>query len=306
MKLSALCVLLCGMSGCEKVVKFKVDDITPYVVVLSEPVADSMVSVSLKYSRFFLSNKEFRCVDDAQARLLQNGNAVSLLKASDGQYVFDCRPKAGDSLELLLNVPKYEPIHAVTRVPQQPSVEAVLTVDTTYEYSYRCQLKVKIHDPLGANYYRLFVEYSDWYLESDGKGDVDTVYVPNEAVLSTQDKVFTDVSSLDYLLNAGNSTVYDTYFLFSDELFNGREYVMTFDFDIYDCKYQNIIEKHPMYLRMSALSADMYRYRRTRDAYSNNEDFLSEPVQIYCNIDGGIGIFAASAETKVELKPVYK
>ena len=296
-----LCSLLLGLCGCEKVVEFKPEDITPYVVVMSRPVADSLVSVKLSYSQFFLSNREFEPVKDARIRLLRNGSAVSLLEAAEGMYTFDCRPQAGDSLELHLDVPSYAHIHAGTRVPQKPSVEAELLVDTLADYVYRCQLKVKIHDPAGSDFYRLSVDGWDWYVSAV---DEDTVYIPVSLGLSTNDMVFTDVSSLDYLLEGGETEVYGQQFLFSDELFNGRVYTMTFSFDMYELPYD--FKNHPLVLKISSFSKDLFRYQRTKEASFNGMDFLSEPVQIYCNIDGGIGIFAASANEKIILVPVYR
>lgn len=300
--LFCLCGLLLGLCGCEKIVEFKPKNITPYVVVMSRPVADSLVSVELSYSQFFLSNWEFEPVKDAQIRLLRNGTAVSLLDAAEGSYTFDCRPQAGDSLELHLDVPSYAPIHAGTRVPQKPSVEAELLVDTSDVYRCRCQLKVKLHDPAGADFYRLSVDCWRWYINPKG----DTVYVPDYVVLYTNDMVFTDVSSLDYLLDGGETEASERRFLFSDELFNGRTYTMTFSFDIYDYDVPYDFKMHPLQLRVASFSKDLYRYQRTKEASYSNIDFLSEPVQIYCNIDGGIGIFAASANEKIELQPVYR
>ena len=289
-----------GLCGCEKVVEFKPGNITPYVVVMSCPAADSLVSVKLSYSQFFLSSRAFEPVKDAQIRLLRNGSAVSLLEAAEGMYTFDCRPQAGDSLELHLDVPSYASIHAGTRVPQKPSVEAELLVDTLSEYVCRCQLKVKIHDPSGADFYCLSVDGWEWYTQAVG----DTVYIPVSIGMSTNDMVFTDVSSLDYLLDGGDTEAYGQQFLFSDELFDGRVYTMTFSFDQYDVPYD--FRNHPLMLRMSSYSKDLYCYRQTKEASYNGIDFLTEPVQIYCNIDGGIGIFAASANEIIELHPVYK
>lgn len=296
-----LCSLLLGLCGCEKVVEFKPEDITPYVVVMSRPVADSLVSVKLSYSQFFLSNREFDPVKDARIRLLRNGSAVSLLDAAEGMYTFDCRPQAGDSLELQLDVPSYAHIHAGTRVPQRPSVEAELLVDTLSEYVCRCQLKVKIHDPSGADFYRLSVQGWDWYTRAIG----DTVYMPVPIGMSTNDMVFTDVSSLDYLLDGGETEAYGQQFFFSDELFNGRVYTMTFSFDMYEPLPYDF-KNRPLVLKMSSFSKDLYRYRQTKEASYEGIDFLTEPVQIYSNINGGIGIFAASADKTIELHPVYR
>lgn len=298
-KIICLCTIFTGMCGCEKVVEFKIDDITPQVVVMSKPVTDSIVSVQLTYSRFFLSNSKFRTVENAGIRLLRNGSALSLLKAEDGCYHFDCRPSAGDSLKLHLDVPGYAHICAATRVPQKPSVEAELIIDTSSnEYAYKCQLRVKIHDPSGENYYGLSVDNWSWFMNGSG----DTVYSPETAMLSTNDMVFTDVSSLDYLLDGGETYAYEHRFLFSDELFNGRDYVMNFNFDIYYWPDPS----HPLYLKINSLSKDLFRYQRTKESSNNSIDFFTEPVQIYGNIDGGLGIFAASANDKIKLTPIYK
>ena len=62
------------MSSCEKVVDFDPGDVSPYVVVVSKPVSDSLVSVYVGYSRFFLDNREFKGVDNATVTITSGSN----------------------------------------------------------------------------------------------------------------------------------------------------------------------------------------------------------------------------------------
>ena len=150
---------LIGLAGCEKVVEFKVDEVTPYVVLVSKPEADSMVRIKLSHSRFFLDGHSFRTIRNADVRLYATGRQTNRLSADDGEYFFDCLPQAGDTLDLQVLVPGYPMVQAGTRVPAEPDVEVL---ETAYDsLSQTCQVKVRIHDPQGKNYYRISFDGCD-------------------------------------------------------------------------------------------------------------------------------------------------
>ncbi|MBR4492865.1 MAG: DUF4249 family protein, partial [Bacteroidales bacterium] len=86
-----LCLLGIAVTGCEKIVEFDVDEVTPYVVAISRPEADSAVNINLSYSRFFLDGHPFRKISGADLRLYANGSQVNLLSSDEGHYLFDCR-----------------------------------------------------------------------------------------------------------------------------------------------------------------------------------------------------------------------
>ncbi len=92
-------------------------------------------------------------------------------------------------------------------------------------------------------------------------------------------------------------TFYDGnyYFIFDDALFDGEKITFDISMNLY---YFGIHELNPLVdnkliIRMYHLSKDYYLYKKTLDAYNSSfGSMFTEPVQIYSNIKGGIGIFA--------------
>ncbi len=137
------------------------------------------------------------------------------------------------------------------------------------------------------------------------------------ASISQDDVVFGNNSGLEPL-----ETSTFSYFLeFSDELFNGKQYGLRVSFNSHSAEYfdeketdygpgyPNGVEvkqpiKQELVFFLQSISKSYYLYLRTRSASMNMIDFLSEPVQIYSNVNGGIGIFGsyATAISRIELK----
>ncbi|MBR4511605.1 MAG: DUF4249 domain-containing protein [Bacteroidales bacterium] len=294
-----LCLLGIAVTGCEKIVEFDVDEVTPYVVAISRPEADSAVNINLSYSRFFLDGHPFRKISGADLRLFSNGSQANLLSTDEGQYLFDCRPQAGDSLAFHLFVPSYPMMQAGTRVPAEPDYEVETLYDSVAKF---CQVKVRINDPKGRNYYR--ISFDGWTREWSPASD--TIPKPYSMDFSTSDIVFTDATSIDYMLDQGETTVYGSKLRFSDALFDGKSHTMVFNIYFWDMNDFLKDPNYPYYVRLTSLSQERYRYENTIEQYNNNEfSFLSEPTQIYTNVQGGIGIFAASNTKKIEMKPTF-
>jgi hypothetical protein len=296
-----LCLLGIAVTGCEKIVEFDVDEVTPYVVAISRPEADSAVNINLSYSRFFLDGHPFRKITGADLRLYANGSQVNLLSSDEGHYLFDCRPQAGDTIAFHLYVPGYQMVQAGTRIPAEPDFEVVETIYDTF--TKECQVKVRLNDPAGRNYYG--ISFDGW-VKDEYMPTPDTMPRPYSMQFSTSDIVFTDATSIDYMLDQGETTVYGSYLRFSDALFNGSSHTMVF-YLYFPYRNDYLLDpEYPVYVRMTSLSYDRYRYENTIDKYNEEYSFLSEPTQIHTNVQGGIGIFAASNAKKIELKPVIK
>jgi len=52
----------------------------------------------------------------------------------------------------------------------------------------------------------------------------------------------------------------------------------------------------PVRLEVRSLSPELYRYIKTTETeVSDFDELFGEPIQVFCNIDGGIGIFGGSS-----------
>ena len=87
--------------------------------------------------------------------------------------------------------------------------------------------------------------------------------------------------------------------VFSDKIINGKKYSLTvdlytsFDMDPFSPYFR---DKSTFYFRLYSIPEAYYKYIQSLNLY--NAKFgkpLSEPVQVYSNITGGLGIFAGAA-----------
>jgi hypothetical protein len=97
----------------------------------------------------------------------------------------------------------------------------------------------------------------------------------------------------------------NAYNVFSDDLFDGKQYSLKFSINEYKDYYgegQKDIKKE-VYINLQTISKGYYLYLRTRDASDNSNDFFSEPIQIFNNVEGGIGILGSytSSVKKIDL-----
>lgn len=299
--------------GCEKVVEFDMGDIEPKVVVNSLVQMDSTISMKLTYSRFFLEggygNNAFRVIDNAAITLLRNGMPESVTGGLDGIYTSSCKPQPGDTLSLVVSVPGHEEITSGCRIPSKANYEVVdFEVDSNGRWGdIQCRLRLKINDVAGErNFYRISALGWDSYWDSISPRD------RMKITFECSDPVFGDATNIETVIDGGDNTRYGQELDFADTYFEGSSHVLTITFSIYDYLYYDggvhstLPSEWPIELFVTSISEELYRYSQTKNA-AEGELFglFSEPVQVYSNIKGGVGIFAAQTTDKCKLVPRY-
>ncbi len=310
------------MVSCEKKIEFEGEDVEPMVVVHGLNDADNPIVVNLCYSRpiyssFYVPNggDYFEAIDNANVTLTIDGSTVLTAADSAGRYSFAHTPQPGEHLVLDIEIPGKEPISAVADVMARPAVRNVESeLDADDEYTNFLEVSFDVTDKKAT---------SDYYavrLRMD-----DTVYTRNyddsgnlimEDTSTSSSYVY--YSCTDYLLNSntdiidvgivddptGQSSYEGTCMTFTDATFNGQTHhfkVKVAAYNLYDDYYgykgKDQTRTIGLYLEVSSMSRDLYLYRQTSAAYSDDEfqAILSEPVQIHSNIEGGIGIFGVSS-----------
>lgn len=321
------------LGACEKPVDFDPGEVKPYVVMISKPVSDSLMSVFVGYSRFFLDNRNFGTVTDATVTLSDGIGTYTgvydprgfLLPggyyyyeddywAGDsvfyGGYTFTLRPQPGDTLRLTAAVPGYDKmVSATTAMPRLPEVEVLdLVVDTgkgnyydeyggyysRSDYYYKVRFKVKSH---GNDYYSVSIKRTaGWVRGTYGIMYWDTVNMRN-VYFSVNDPLVNSHDLVD-AIDGYDGSFYGDEMAFSSELFQNGEHEFTAIFsvwpDIDGMDYVHI----PLQLEVKGLSKELYRYEQTsaNAEYDSFDGLFSEPVQVICNIDGGIGVFGGATK----------
>lgn len=308
--------------SCEKEIEFNGEISEPMVVLNSFISPDSIICANLTKSRFFLSNKSgFDYINNAEISVYVNGLFREKLNfKKDGTYQASFKPNAGDTVRLLVKVAGYDDVES-TAIIQHPS--NILTTEakkvekrreiyktgdeiSAYYLSGDCEFNVKIKDNAREqNYYRLVAKKRN-----------QTVY-NNDTITYEYDINFTlegfDNQSGDMIGIFDDGESRSKQHLITDELFNGKEFVLKFATDYaylevvpgYEeyYNYKNPSSSESVVINLQVITKDMYLYLKSKESADGIlVGFFTEPVQIYNNISNGIGILGAFTNNEYTYK----
>jgi len=300
--------LIFFFASCEKVIQFNGPVTDPIVVVNSFVTPDSVVVAEVSLSRFFLSSDAtFDMVNNATVSLLVNGIQKENLKfTSNGLYVGTYHPAVGDSISLLVQTPGKNNVSCSAVI--EPQVSMIFPPDTTSVITGASSPIVVVNKTTGVQdtIGNSFEKTLKFVLKFNDDSNVQNYYrlvVFTKTV--TPYGAFSDYTfSFDDIVsgNANNtvgpptSLTSNKYNVFSDDLFNGKQYPLTFSVQnnanvYYPGKSVPGTQKE-VYINLQSISKSYYLYLQTRASIKSNT-FFAEPVQVYNNVDGGIGILGS-------------
>jgi hypothetical protein len=303
------------LNSCEKVIEFNGIVTDPLVVVNSIVTPDLVVSAQVSMSRFFLSDSTtYNFVSNATVSLIVNGKQKENLKyTSKGTYVGTYKPVIGDSIQMLVQTPGENNVSCGTVIEPKSNIPSQSPVDTsrvlngtitpivsvtapangnpgsidTIGYAIGRTLKfvLKFTDnPAVQNYYRLVLQTR--------------TYTSATAYSSDYNFSFDDIVAGDTkdAVGAPTSLISNKYNVFTDDLFNEKQYPLSFsipdNINVYYPGYAKAKPKKEVYINLQSISKSYYLYLQTRAAIKINT-FFAEPVQVFSNVDGGIGIMGS-------------
>jgi hypothetical protein len=305
-------LMLLAAAACESEIKFKGSEAEPKTVIYSLLNPDSLVTVTIAESHaVFESRYEPRQITDASVRLYQDGELIETLTyvpvtilpdyyPGDGfsRYVsLSHKPVHGSTYRIEVDVDGLEGAWGETRLPVPVPVISVDTGSIIFEeYTGEVKIKVKFRDPAETdNYYRLTARaLTGTYL---GKPEVPydpffpvTVYDSDIGYGALSEPLIAPQQEDDmfgmYLRNDFN--------LFLDELINGKEYSLTLGYNYSRPLSIDHYEFIHAYFSLHAITRDIYLYLQSYSAQRQTIDnFLAEPVPVYTNVTGGLGVVGA-------------
>ena len=322
------------LGSCEKPLDFDPGEVSPYVVVISRPVNDSLMSVFVGYSRFFLDNRAYNTVTDATVTVTDGAGTYAgtyepncfvlnngyMVYDDDGEYwsdstfyggyTFTLRPQPGDTLRLQASVPGYDKmVSATTTIPQQPEVEVLeFVIDTgkgSYydEYGgyysndsryYKIRFKVKCQNP--DEFFSVKVQNSEYRRIHPTQNIYgwDTNYWENNYF--TVNDPLVNSSSIEDVIDGYDGSFNGEEMFFSSELFQNGEHEFTAIFSKWPTGSADY-DYMAVRIEVKSLTRELYRYEQTSKSaeYDSFDGLFSEPVQVICNIKGGIGVFGGAS-----------
>ena len=289
-------------ASCDVVVDLDIPEHEPVLVVNSILATDDSIKASISHSVGAFDASTISYVNNAAVEVYEDGTLLGLMDetASEGElgsvyeYHFNQMPTAGKTYAYEITHPAYEAVRAETKVPTEVQVtvpDVTLIAEEDWgERHYR--VRFSFNDAADANFYRLRLIISSSY------GTTFDYFESNDASIIASSGVQSD-----------GVTFYGDEALFDDDLFNGTEKEISFDlfdYKYYWFEYENEDETDLTFtLELSSVTESYYTYIRSLRAHYNNQDqflFAGEPVQVFTNIENGLGIFGAISVDTVTLK----
>jgi hypothetical protein len=247
---------------------------------------DSTIKATLSLSQSISKNYSFKKVNNALITLTQNGQPFGTLQnKGDGIYSLDSKPKEGSYYEITVQTKEYESLHAETKIPEKPHITYKLTDTIKHQYGveiyYFYSNTITINDHPGNNQYWL---YSIFYLRGNGYRFRLGYDVVDSPLIDDFNK------QIDATFPLGYDYLY--YLKIKDTENDGQALSISLPSRDRDSYFIMDTDEH----------YDKY-LKSTIKQRMNDDDHLlfNEPVQIYSNIENGLGIFGSAAITSFKL-----
>lgn len=281
------------LSSCEKIIEFNGKETAPVLVMNGLINADSTIHVQISKSRFFLDNEnEVTNIDNATVKLWINDiEKTPLSLGMDGNYYSGDTVKADDIIKITVSENSLGTISSTTIIPHKPLVESLdtfHTYKTSGDYKYRIlNFDLNVKDYSQAEDYYLVYGIKRTYYDKEKTG-----YYDNNLSLASNDVIFQDGKS-ESLTDIGSSD-YKAFCLFTDNIFNGKNYSLRFQANADDYIYYENGQPITYYFYLQKISKEWYLYLKTIQLVNSDLSFFAEPVQVYTNITNGLGILGAA------------
>ena len=272
-------------ASCDIVVDLDIPEHERVLVVTSILTTDSMINASISHSVGAFDASSISYVNNAIVEVYEDGVLLgemneevsfsSYMDELDSTYAynFNQNPVAGKIYSYEIAHSDYEAVRAETTVPAAVKLnvnDVTLLSEQDDEKHYR--VRFSFNDAPEDNFYRLRFRYQNEYY--DGFNDFES----NDAsMISTAD------------VQSDGATFYGDESLFDDEMFNGTEKEISIDFFVYNKPLEYTLE-------LTSVSESYYTYIRSLRAHYDNQDqfiFAGEPVQVFTNIENGLGVLGS-------------
>lgn len=289
--------------SCTKYLDFEGEGATPRLVMNGLMYADSVFVVHLSNSVGYVDNLSIEKLTNGEVQVFNaEGNLIeTLFHDGDGRYIGTQTAQAGQRYTITAEHAGFGSITANDRIPSPVTITSVDTFSVassgnTEFGTYSLHVSFTIDDPAATeNYYSVeALQYEDYYIEYVFNPDLntfepDTIWIDNPAYFRMSMVTTDPILINETPTGIAETEAFGNIFLFTDAVFNGSSRTITFRMENYNPGSDYVI-------RLSSLSHDFFRYQRTLDRYDySNGDPFAEPVLIFTNVSGGLGILGGTS-----------
>ncbi len=284
--------LLLVLSSCEKEIEFKGKELDNMMTMHSEISSNStIITCYVGKTQFFLSKeKDFTLEGEQLLYRVNGGDWMDMDRREDldeysrsNAYSAYCKMNAGDVVEFELRHADYETVRARQVVPSELSFELGEVEDLGNKYA----MKLDFDNYEGSgDYLRIGVCYHISVM--DYSTEVNYMF-------GTSDKrVLVDYRHLNNQSTEGIEVAYEEIFLPISEVREG----ISLDIELFKNYYGNLFSPSDTKRTLAWVEVEAnvyteagYKYNRDLKLYRGSGNPFAENVQIYSNIEGGLGIF---------------
>ncbi len=274
-------LLLAG--SCTKEIEYKGDNEDPVLVLNCIAEKDSTIVVELSKSRFFLAsnNDDYTITSNAIITLTnQTSGQVHVVTTPDanGKYVFPVAALEGNAYSISASHPDFETVTSTMVVPYETPI---LSVDTSSysspENGTIMKANVTWNDPAGEDFYIMKLSIINTV------SGLEFLHQP----IGSSDQSMDELSATDF----DGESVYSPQLFFTDEFFDGTQKNLEVRFPI-QWMVPDPNDHYKFTLYRCTEATYKYLVSSKKAEYAAN-DFFSEPVKVFTNIENGYGIFGA-------------
>lgn len=286
------------LSNCTKQIDFDEQDIAPRIVVNSLFTNDSVWSAHISRSVGVLDNTSYTTIDDASVNIFdENTNLVTTLThQGNGLYTSPTgvSPLPNQSYTLEASASGYESVNATNFIPPAVPIYQLDTVTSTNSNDETIlEATITFQDPPNvSNYYMLEVLVKGTWESWEG----DSIEFREPLEISCDDINVETVNRFNF---GGFENTY-LYLMLKDQNFDGENYALTFSVINYaELKEMELFGE----IRLVNTSEAYFNYLTSFNMYQRtiNNPFAT-PVQVYSNVNNGMGIFAGGTLTSWDVQ----
>ena len=281
------------LSGCEKDIDFGGKEPAPKMVVNAIINAQSDTNlIKISESVFDFSGQKPGVVENPEIHLNVNGKECSQIWTDTiidvhSYYKFVSKLNAGDKIEFSAHTQKHGTVKSYDIVPDN-TVE-IKNIDHSWfikDGTGYMRLYVTLKDnPQERNFYRIVAKT---------KVDITHPSIQEPNNIWSLNRIFIDGEMLFHNpTEEGEGREPDFYRIFTDDLFQGKEYTLNIYIDgsnYADSDWNDYVRQW-VKVEIHTLSEKLYHNLHSQElAIGPSGDIFSEPVKIYTNMQGGYGI----------------
>lgn len=294
----------CGEDSLKTVVDKKLPEFKPVLVFNSILTTDTIAKASLSKNRFVLEEERYNKYEPGKDSELINDAKISLFEDSKllGQYreekklysskyyspekgenySFKLNPKAGSVYKIKAEKKGFATIESTFKMPELKAdfnIKDIKVSEDKEPNAKRIRLTYAITDKPGRDFYKLTLLQK--IVKENGESYYSKIYYDENK--KVDDDFFGSEEDND------NS-------LFSDELFSEKTLEKTISFIRYNSRTNKSFE---LIVELKSFSEGYFKYFKSLNKANNaNGNPLSQPVQVYSNIENGLGVFGGFVTKK--------